>query len=180
MLYKRAFWCLLGLGCAYLGFSIRHDSYNVFLAIAAVLFSYGVVSLLAKNRAWMLLFFIILAVTMCQTSVFARARFTEGSEEEKPIGVMTGDVAYGFNHILKSIKDARLACAGAINGNYDGFNLLNYRFVTMGLCMPLVMIIILLKKPRNLCLDETMRDKPSGNSWRRRKGKEILASSRSI
>jgi len=147
MNYKKAFWILFAIDCFALGLFLKHDSYNVFLAIASALFSYGLACVLARNKAWMLLLFVGLAVTICQISITAKGVLVQGYEQDSSTGSIVGDIAYGFKNIPKNLKKGAVAVAEASKGNYSAFKELNYRFFTMGITIPIMALCLLLKRP---------------------------------
>lgn len=144
MSYKRAFWFIFTANCLYLGFNINHDSYNIFLAVGAVLISYGTaVYFFAESKPRMIILFVFLAVILCQLSVFGRARITEDRQEDDSTGYLLGDIVYGIKKIPQNLHNAR----EGLSGNYDLLNEVNYRLLTLSISLPAAGLFIALRKP---------------------------------
>ena len=159
MSYKRACWFLFAGNCLYLGFGISHDSYNVFLAVGAVLISYGTaVYLFAESKPKMVILFVFLAVALCQISVIVRTRTVECCQEDSSIGSVLGDVAYGFYNIPQNVKKA----VDGLRGDYDLLNEVNYRLLTLGMFMPAASLSLLLRRPvTKQAARRRVKDRPS-------------------
>lgn len=144
MNWKKCCMFLLFFNALQLGFMLPHDSYQIFLAIASVMLAYGLVRCLFKNKLLMLIFFVVISVTTCQLSVTARKAVLR----EEPTGMLMGDAVYGFKHIPASLNDTWQGLKEAAkNDSYATLEKVNYRFLTAGLLIPIMGVILLVKKP---------------------------------
>ncbi len=144
--YKRMFLVLLFVDCAYMGFHIGHDISQIFLAIASAMLAYGMACILARKKSWMMVWFVFLAVLICQTAVTAKKGISTETPQGNTTGSVVGDIVYGFQEIPANIQQAGTAFQGARNGNYAGFESINYRLATMGILIPLLSISVLLRR----------------------------------
>ena len=133
MNYKTAFYSLLAVDCGVLGFYLQHDSWGAFLAIFAILLSYGLVSLLAHNKGWMVVWFVVLSIAICQSSALARGILT-GTGESASTGNVVGDVWHGFQRIP---ENAQMAIEMARNRDLTGLADLNFKFLVLAVLIPI-------------------------------------------
>lgn len=149
--YKKILLVHIFLDCAYFGFVAKHDSYHIFLAIASVILAYAAVSLFISNKIWMLIFFVLISVTVCQLSVTGRKAVMDEDFkqqfENNPTGVLVGDVLHGFKRMMHIPTELKNAFVEVKNGNtYSLFENMNYRYLTMFLFMPLMAVFLVLRK----------------------------------
>ncbi|PIR72457.1 MAG: hypothetical protein COU42_01215 [Candidatus Nealsonbacteria bacterium CG10_big_fil_rev_8_21_14_0_10_36_24] len=144
MNWKKCCVFLLFFNVLQLGLMLPHDSYQVFLAVASVMLAYGLVRCLFKNKLLMLIFFAVISVTTCQLSITARKAVLR----EESTGTLVGDAVYGFKHIPASLIETWQGLKEAAkNDNYTIFENLNYRFLTAGLLIPIMGVVLLVRKP---------------------------------
>ncbi len=144
MNWKKCCMFLFFFNVLQLGFMLSHDSYQIFLAIASVMLAYGLTCCLFKNKLLMLIFFVVISVIVCQLSITARKAVLK----EEPMGVLAGDVVYGFKHIPASLNDTWQGLKEAAkNDSYATLEKVNYRFLTAGFLIPIMGLTLLVKKP---------------------------------
>jgi len=140
------FLVLLFVDCAYLGFHIGHDVCQIFIAISSAMLAYGMACILARKKAWMVVWFVFLAVLLCQTAITAKKGLSTETPQGNTTGSVVGDIVYGFQKIPANIQQAGIAFQEAKSGNYAGFEAINYRLMTMGLLIPLLSISVLMRR----------------------------------
>lgn len=144
MNWKKCCVFLLFFNALQLGLMLPHDSYQIFLAVASVMLAYGLACCLFKNKLLMLIFFVVISVTACQLSVTVRKAVLR----QEPTGMLVGDAVYGFKHIPASINETWQGLKEvAKSDSYTTFEKVNYRFLTAGLLIPIMGIVLLVRKP---------------------------------
>lgn len=144
MNWKKCCVFLLFFNVLQLGLMLPHDSYQIFLAVASVMLAYGMSRCFFRNKLLMLIFFVVISVTTCQLSVTARKAVLK----EEPTGMLVGDAVYGFKHIPVSLIETWQGLkAAAKNDSYTTFEKINYRFLTAGLLIPIMGLVLLVRKP---------------------------------
>ena len=133
-----------------LGIMIDHDSYQVFLAIASAIVAYFLARTLFKGKGARFIFFVPIAIAICQLSVtLKRAVMEIGFKQaalENPTGYLFADVLYGFRHVIMTVGRTFGAFAEVIGlDEYSSIESLNYRFFTI-IIMIVVMAIFILKE----------------------------------
>lgn len=139
------------LNVAILGIFLRHDSYNMFLAIAAGMFVYFFAFIFSGKLA-RFLFFVPCSIAVCQLSItLKRAIMEDGFEEvlkANPLGYLVGDIAYGFRHVVTTLVEFLRGTSEAIQfDQYSTLGSLNYRFFTIIVMIVIMTIFILKDKP---------------------------------
>lgn len=143
MNWKKCCVFLLFFNALQLGFILSHDSYQIFLAVASVMLAYGMSRCFFRNKLLMLTFFVVISVTTCQISITARKAVLR----EEPMGMLAGDVVYGFKHIPASLNDTWQGLKEAAkNDSYTALENVNYRFLTAGILIPIMGLVLLVRK----------------------------------
>lgn len=144
MNWKKCCMFLFFFNVLQLGFMLSHDSYQIFLAIASLMLAYGMSRCFFRNKLLMLMFFVVISVAACQLSITARKAVLK----EEPMGMLAGDVVYGFKHIPTSLNDTWQGLKEAAkNDSYATLEKVNYRFLTAGLLIPVMGLALLVRKP---------------------------------
>jgi len=141
--YKKAWFWTFCFWMVSMGFSMEHDISKVFLGVSSVMLSYGLVCAIFKRKALTIFLFVVMAVALCQLSVIAK-EITYQRSEGNTVGDVAGDIAYAFCNIKTNLCCFLGAMKMAVRGDYSGFNL-NYRFVMVGIMVPIMAISILFK-----------------------------------
>jgi len=141
--YKKAWFWTFCAWMASMGFLSEHDISKVFLGVSSVMFSYGLVCAIFRRKALTIFLFMIMAVVLCQLSVIVKEVVLQRSEGNTT-GDVAGDIAYAFCNIKTNLLCFLGAVKMALNGDYSGFNL-NYRFIVVGVMVPVMAISILFK-----------------------------------
>ena len=135
----------------FLGIVLQHDSYHAFLAIASAMLAYFLALSLFSSKFWRFIMFVLFSVSICQLSVtIKKAVMDVGFRQvarEKPLGVLFGDMVYGFKAVLMTIGKVTGAFYNAWGlDQYSSIESLNYRFFTI-LVMMIIMGAFIIKKP---------------------------------
>lgn len=140
--YKKIFQAHIFADAVLLAFFLKHDSYQIFLAVASLIIGYSLASLISRSRVWRLILFVLISVIICQISVTAKG--AQLSASNNPTGALVVDVIHGF----KRIADLR-DIPGEIRekGFYGFFESANYRYLTMGLLFPFLTVSLIMRKP---------------------------------
>lgn len=138
--YRKIFLAHVFADVALLAFFLRHDSYQIFLAIASLMIGYSLACLISRSRIWRLILFILISVIICQTSVTAK----KAQLNDSPTGAVVADVIHGFKRIadLRNIPNEIEE-----RGFYGFFESANYRYLTMGLFLPFMGVSLIMRKP---------------------------------
>ena len=148
--YRKMFSVHIFADAVLLALFLRHDSYQIFLAVASLMIGYNLAHLASRSRVWALIIFILISVVICQTSVTAKkaqiddAFRQELSASNNPTGAVVVDVIHGF----KQIVDLRnIPSKIKEKGSYGFFESANYRYLTMGLFLPFMGVSLIMRKP---------------------------------
>lgn len=117
-----------------LAFFLEHGSYQIFLGLMSGMLAYAVSCIFAKNKVWMVVFFILLAVVFCQLSVTTRAVIKGTEDSPNTISSILGDIGHGF----KRMPEVGIQV-------YEAFKGINGRYATVLLMIPLGIGSIILK-----------------------------------
>jgi len=109
-----------------LAFYLKHGCYQIFLGLTSVMLAYAVSCILAKNKVWMIVSFLLLAVVICQLSVTTRAVFKGEENSPNTISSILGDIGHGF----KRMPEVGIQL-------YEAFKGINGRYATVLLMIPL-------------------------------------------
>jgi len=132
----------------YMGIVVDHNSYNLFLGIAAAASGYFMAKVLFKGKLARILFFAPISVVICQLAVTAKkAVMDQGFKQvlaEKPIGGFVADVLYGFRHVIETAYSAFGAVGEALaHDQYAGVESLNYRFFAVAAAIAILAVFLL-------------------------------------
>jgi len=138
--YKKMFLAHIFADAVLLAYFLRHDSYQIFLAIASLMIGYSLACLISRSRVWRLILFILISVIICQISVTAK----KAQINDSPTGAVVADVIHGFKRIvdLKNIPSEIKE-----KGLYGFFENTNYRYLTMGVFLPFMGVSLTMRKP---------------------------------
>jgi len=117
-----------------LAFYLEHGSYQIFLGLMSGMLAYAVSCIFAKNKVWMIVSFLLLAVVICQLSVTTRAVFKGEEDSPNTISSILGDIGHGFRRMPE--VGVQL---------YEAFKGINGRYATVLLMIPLGIGSIILK-----------------------------------
>jgi hypothetical protein len=133
---------------------LKHDVYQVCLAIASLMAAYAITSFITKNRLRRVILFVLMSVVFCQVSITMKMNQLNDSN---PTGAIAADIVHGFKrifdlrHVPGHIKEKGLSVF---------LETANYRYSTMTVLTPLMIIPL-------------VRGKLSDQKERRLKGKKV-------
>jgi len=109
-----------------LAFYLNHGCYQIFLGLTSVVLAYAISCMFVKNKVWMIIFFFLLAVVICQLSVTTRAVLRNEENSPNTVSSVLGDVVHGF----KRMPEVGVQI-------YEAFKGINGRYATVLLMIPL-------------------------------------------
>ncbi len=118
---------------------LKHDSYQIFLAVASLMIGYTLARIVTRSKVIRLILFVLISVAVCQISVTVKMA---QMNESNPTGALAADVAHGFKRIidLRGIpKEVRE------KGFYGFLENTNFRYLTMGIFLPLMAISLMIR-----------------------------------
>lgn len=148
MNYKKIAKIEFFLNMATLGIFLKHDSFHMFLAIAAAMLAYFFAAVFSSKKA-RFLFFVPVSIVVCQLSVTLKRGIMEQGFKEalrgNPFGYLVADMIYGFKHVVITAMKAFWGFTEAVvYDRYSSIESLNYRFFTI-IVMIVIMTIFILK-----------------------------------
>ena len=142
--------------CAWLGFNIEHDSYQLCFGIASAILAVAAVRCFMSNRFAMLLFCAFLAVLFCQFSVTARKaikdpEFRQRFNYENTTGVLFGDVIHGFIRTVGICKNELPDGIAEVknNGTYAALECIKFRYLSLAFSYVVICVPSIIKKEPN-------------------------------
>lgn len=150
--YKELFNAHVFLDFVLLAFFVKHDSHQVFLAIATVMFAYWIACFFTRSKLLMIVSFLVISVTVCQLSVTAKrlqmdVEFRQQQTGQNATGVLVADVVHGFKKIGTCpgrIKNAFLEAKSS--DKYSLLENINPRYATMVVLIPIGVVSLIRKK----------------------------------
>lgn len=137
--YKNIFLVHIFADAVVLAILLKHDSYQIFLAIASLMIGYALAHFITRSRIIRLILFVSISVAICQISVTVKMA---QMDESNPTGALVADVVHGFRRIV-DLKD--IPSEIKEKGPYGFFENTNYRYLTMGMFLPYMGASIMMK-----------------------------------
>ena len=145
MNYRKITRGLLLVNFLQLGLLLKHDSYQIFLAIVSVSMAFITARHLFKSKLLMISFFLILTIVFCQFSVLGRKaihdpEFRASFSEGNPTSALVGDVIHGGRRIVGTVREIYT------DGFVSALQSMNYRYLTVTILLLPASLMLLVKK----------------------------------
>jgi len=130
--------------------TLRHDVYQVGLAVSSTMFCLWI-ALCFERKFARIVILVGGSITLAQISVLVRRAFLEeglwATAKKNPFGLIVGDVIYGFKSIVLSLVSTIHAVIKAVGwSDYASIESLNYRFVVTAWLLVCLSVYLLMKK----------------------------------